>query len=64
MRNRWGIALLAAVGCALAASVQSKDSFTSMALNAGFGPWRSAHRDLLYNWAVCQNEKKRGYRAR
>ena len=38
MRNRWGITLLVAAGCALAASAQSKDSFTPLPLDAGFGP--------------------------
>jgi hypothetical protein len=37
MRNRWSIALLMAAGLALAAAAQSKDSFTPMALDAGFG---------------------------
>jgi hypothetical protein len=36
MRNRWGIAFLVA-GLALAAAAQEKDSFTPMALDAGFG---------------------------
>ena len=37
MQNRWGIALVLA-GCCLAAMAQNKDSFTPMALDAGFGP--------------------------
>ena len=37
MRDRWGIAVLAGV-IAVAASAQNKDSFTPMALDAGFGP--------------------------
>jgi hypothetical protein len=37
MRNRWSLALLVVVGCALTAAAQSKDSFTPMALDAGFG---------------------------
>ena len=37
MHNRWGIALLAVLGLALAAAAQEKDSFTPMALDAGFG---------------------------
>src|SRR5271157_2711619 len=37
MRNRCWMALLVAAGCALAAAAQSKDSFTPMALDAGFG---------------------------
>ncbi len=37
MRGRWGIAVLAGV-IALTASAQNKDSFTPMALDAGFGP--------------------------
>jgi hypothetical protein len=38
MRNRWGVAMLLAAGCAMAAAGQGKDSFTPMALDAGFGP--------------------------
>jgi len=38
VRNRWLLALLVAAGCALAATAQNKDSFTPMALDAGFGP--------------------------
>jgi hypothetical protein len=37
MRNRWSIALLMTAGLALAAAAQEKDSFTPMALDAGFG---------------------------
>ncbi len=37
MRGRWGIAVLAGA-FALAAAAQSKDSFTPMALDEGFGP--------------------------
>jgi len=37
VQNRWGIALVLA-GCCLAAMAQNKDSFTPMALDAGFGP--------------------------
>jgi hypothetical protein len=37
MRNRWSIAILLAAGCALTAASQSKDSFTPMPLDAGFG---------------------------
>jgi len=37
VRNRWVLALLVGVGCALAAGAQEKDSFTPMALDAGFG---------------------------
>ena len=37
MRSRWTIALLAASALALAAAAQEKDSFTPMALDAGFG---------------------------
>ncbi|MGA3071114.1 MAG: hypothetical protein ABSD43_12940 [Terracidiphilus sp.] len=35
--NRWGLAMLLAAGCALAAAGQSKDSFTPMPLDSGFG---------------------------
>ena len=38
MRNRWWMAALLAAGCAMAAAGQGKDSFTPMALDAGFGP--------------------------
>ena len=37
MRSRWGVALLLAAGCALAAAGQGKDSFTPMPLDTGFG---------------------------
>ncbi|MGA3373829.1 MAG: hypothetical protein ABSC48_18955 [Terracidiphilus sp.] len=37
MRIRWTLALLLAVAWALAAAAQGKDSFTPMALDAGFG---------------------------
>jgi hypothetical protein len=37
MLNRWSLALLAALALALAAAAQNKDSFTPMALDAGFG---------------------------
>ncbi|MGO9775921.1 MAG: hypothetical protein ACLPM3_04975 [Terracidiphilus sp.] len=37
MRNRWTLAFLLAAACALAAAAQEKDSFTPMALDAGFG---------------------------
>ncbi len=38
MRNRWWMAVLLVAGCALAVPAQSKDSFTPMALDSGFGP--------------------------
>jgi hypothetical protein len=38
MRIRWTLALLMAAACALPAAAQSKDSFTPMALDSGFGP--------------------------
>ena len=38
MRNRLGWAVLLAAGVALGAAAQDKDSFTPMALDAGFGP--------------------------
>ena len=37
MLNRWSLALLVAAGLALAAAAQSRDSFTPMPLDAGFG---------------------------
>ncbi|MGD0732358.1 MAG: hypothetical protein ABR956_13940 [Terracidiphilus sp.] len=37
MPIRWGMAMLLAATCALAAAAQGKDSFTPMALDAGFG---------------------------
>jgi hypothetical protein len=37
MRTRWTLAFLLAAGLALPAAAQSKDSFTPMALDAGFG---------------------------
>jgi hypothetical protein len=38
MCNRWSLALLLATGLALIASAQSKNSFTPMPLDSGFGP--------------------------
>jgi hypothetical protein len=38
MRNQSSIIMLVALGCALSASAQGKDSFTPMALDSGFGP--------------------------
>jgi hypothetical protein len=38
MRNSWSLALLAASAITLAAAAQSKDSFTAMPLDIGFGP--------------------------
>jgi hypothetical protein len=38
MRNRRALAMLLAAGLALAAAAQSKDRFTPMALDSGFGP--------------------------
>jgi hypothetical protein len=38
MRIQWTLALLMAAACALPAAAQSKDSFTPMALDSGFGP--------------------------
>jgi hypothetical protein len=37
MWNRWGVAVLMVAGCVLAAAGQNKNSFTPMALDAGFG---------------------------
>jgi hypothetical protein len=37
MRNRWTLAFQLAAACVLAAAAQDKDSFTPMALDAGFG---------------------------
>ena len=38
MKGRWTLALLLALALSLAAAAQGKDSFTPMALDAGFGP--------------------------
>ena len=38
VRNRWAMAMLMAGCCMLPAAAQNKDSFTPMALDAGFGP--------------------------
>jgi len=38
VQNRWLLALLVAAGLSLAATAQNKDSFTPMAMDAGFGP--------------------------
>jgi hypothetical protein len=37
VRNRWGLAMVLAAGCALAAGAQNQDTFTPMALDSGFG---------------------------
>jgi len=42
MRGRWILTFLVASGLALTAAAQSKDSFTPMALDAGFGPMNLA----------------------
>ena len=37
MRNGWWVTIVVGAGCALAAAAQSKDTFTPMALDSGFG---------------------------
>ena len=64
MRNRWSIALLLAAGCALAAAAQSKNSFTPMPLDAGFGPMditapAIAPEEIIRQFAAHESEFQR-----
>ncbi len=61
MRNRWLMAMLVAAGCALAATAQGKDSFTPMALDAGFGPMdisvpAIAPEEIIHKFAAKESE--------
>jgi len=61
MRNRWWMAVLLAVGCALSAAAQNKDSFTPMALDAGFGamditPPAQAPEEIIRKFAAKESE--------
>jgi hypothetical protein len=61
MRNRWRMAVLLAVGCALSAAAQNKDSFTPMALDAGFGamditPPAQAPEEIICKFAAKESE--------
>jgi hypothetical protein len=61
MKNRWSLALLVASGLALAAAAQSKDSFTPMALDAGFGAMdlsapATAPEEIIRQFAAKESE--------
>jgi len=58
---RWGVAVLAGVLCAGAADAQEKDSFTPMALDAGFGrmdldPPAMAPEEIIKKFAARETE--------
>jgi hypothetical protein len=61
MGNRRTLAFLLAAACALASSAQSKDSFTPMTLDAGFGPMDSsapaiAPEEIIRQFAAHESE--------
>ncbi|MGB8259251.1 MAG: hypothetical protein WCE75_02820 [Terracidiphilus sp.] len=61
MRIRWAVALLAGVVWAASAAAQDKDSFTPMALDAGFGPMKLADPDrpaeeIIRSFAAKESE--------
>ena len=64
MCNRWTLALLLAAGCALAAAAQSKNSFTPMPLDTGFGPMDIsappiAPEEIIRQFAAHESEFQR-----
>ncbi len=64
MRNRWGITLLLAGFCALAAVAQDKDRFTPVAQDAGFGPMDTsapslAPEEIIRQFAAKESEFQR-----
>ena len=59
--NRWGIAMLVAGCCILPAASQNKDSFTPMAMDAGFGPMdisapAMAPEEIIRRFAAKESE--------
>src|ERR1700732_1378617 len=59
--KRWGVAVLAGVLCASAAVAQEKDTFTPMALDAGFGrmaldPPPMAPEEIIKKFAARETE--------
>jgi len=61
VRNRWLMAVLVATGCALSAAAQNKDSFTPMALDAGFGAMditapTQAPEEIIRQFAAKESE--------
>jgi hypothetical protein len=61
MRNRWTLALLLAAGCALTTAAQSKNSFTPMPLDSGFGPMNIsapaiAPEEIIRRFAAHESE--------
>jgi hypothetical protein len=64
MRIRWSLALFLAAGCALASTAKDKDSFTPMALDAGFGPMDNsapaiAPEEIIRRFAAHESEFKK-----
>src|ERR1035437_9778254 len=64
MKNRWSLAMLVASVLALAAAAQSKDSFTPMALDAGFGAMdlsvpAIAPEEIIRQFAAKESEFQR-----
>ena len=61
MRSEWWITIVAALACTLAAGAQSKDSFTPMALDSGFGrmdltPPAMAPEEITKQFAAKETE--------
>jgi hypothetical protein len=61
VRNRWLTAVLVVTGCALTAAAQNKDSFTPMALDAGFGAMditapTQAPEEIIRQFAAKESE--------
>lgn len=59
--NRWGIFVLAAALSALPSAAQEKDSFTPMALDAGFGPMdistpTTPAEEIIHKFAAKESE--------
>jgi hypothetical protein len=61
VRSSWFVAVLVTAGCVLAASAQDKDSFTPMALDAGFGRMdisapATAPEEIIRQFAAKESE--------
>lgn len=64
MRNRWSLILLLAVGGALSVPAQSRDTFTPMALDSGFGrmdvrPPAVPAQEIIQKFAAQESEFRR-----